>query len=875
MRVAERRAEREKIARMGAAVHESSLIFVGDVGVGKTHLLGVVQAESAIEAVVLRVNPAEALWPLSGFSAILSSINDSRAVEFGGRFVLRSTDPEHMFAAARDLLTLIRGLALSPMLLLVDDVDLMDRESQVLVGFIAGRLGGTGIRIVATARHIEPSGPFGGVPQEPLGPLGLSDALDLARRLAPSHADEGTLAIVVSQSGGNPRALIENLSELTAQQLQGEHSMLLPMVAGPTALAIGTHAVEQLGRAQRAMLERISAAPVSLRGVATAGGTGEEDALHDLIFAGLVDERGQYIAVHSALVRSHVYWSMPGRARREHHATASAAYSGVDDRIAVWHRSLGEGETAARAVTAAAVSFAHEGLVTAATEFAEHALRMPGGLPDLRTDLSDLAEALFLRGELALARRYLEVGLVASHAPATSGLAVLRLTIEFMRTQRLLDIDFDEWIAGRARQHPRSAAELVAVASLYAALRWEVDTARALLSGLDETLPALAQSADRFRDRTLDLIGAIDGAPPRLVDGPPLRRSAHRRVIDLIIAGRTATLREDYAGARRLLSIVLGQRPAPEPLWQDAARYLLADNEVRAGHFTSARAAIVDWASSRATRSSPAVYVYHDAWLAYASGNTAEADELITARLAEHPHEENPATAACLLAFKGELCLLDGDPDEAAHVLAQADLIGFRFHNPALVRHSADYVEAAVLSGHPAQAAAALAQFELRADEHPSRWSQLALARARAIVVDNDDLALAMFGEAIGSCLPTDSGLEVGRLHLAHAARLERVGMPTEARAALLTARSALDGAGAVPWLAYVDAALGTEVIMDGTMRLSEEELKVVHLVRQGLRNKEIATRLFVSVRTVELRLTHIYRKVGARSRSHLASLTL
>lgn len=861
---------------MSAAVHESSLIFVGDVGVGKTHLLELAREESVIDAVVLRVNPAEAEWPLSGFSAILSSIGDSRAVEFGGRFVLRSTEPGHMFAAARDLLTLIRGLALSPMLLLIDDVDLMDRESQVLVGFIAGRLGGTGIRMVATARHIAPAGPLGGLPQEPLVPLETADALDLARHLAPPRADEGTLAIVVSQSGGNPRALIENLAELTIEQLLGEHPVLLPTVAGPTAHAIGAHAIHQLGRAQRAMLERISAAPVTLRGIAASGSMSEEDALHDLLFAGLVDERGPYIAVHSALVRSHVYWSMPGRARREHHATASATYSGVDDRIAVWHLSRADGEHAARAVVAAAVSFAQEGLVVTATEFAEHALRVAGASPELMPGLGDLAEALFLRGELALARRYVEAGLIASHAPATSGLAVLRLTTEFMRTQRLLDIDFGEWMAARAVRHPRRAAELVAVASTLAALRWEVGSARAMLTEMDELLPTVGHSANRFRECTLDLIGAIEGTPPPFIAGTVPRRSTRRRVVDLIIAGRTATLREDYPGARRLLSIVLGQRPAPEPLWQDSARYLLADNEVRAGRFTSARAAIIDWRSSRVTRSSRALYSYYDAWLAYASGTITEADDILAARLAEHPHEENPATAACLLALKGELCLLDGDPDEAAHLLALSEAVGFQFRNPALVRHSADYVEAAALSGRPARAAAALHEFELRAGEHPSRWSQLGLGRARAIAAEDDDVSLALFADVIESCLPTDSGLEVGRLHLAHAARLERIGMPAESRAALLSARSAFDGAGALPWLAHVDAALGAETVPEGrSVQLSEEELKVIQLVRQGLRNKEIALRLFVSVRTVELRLTHIYRKVGARSRSHLASLTL
>jgi DNA-binding NarL/FixJ family response regulator len=44
----------------------------------------------------------------------------------------------------------------------------------------------------------------------------------------------------------------------------------------------------------------------------------------------------------------------------------------------------------------------------------------------------------------------------------------------------------------------------------------------------------------------------------------------------------------------------------------------------------------------------------------------------------------------------------------------------------------------------------------------------------------------------------------------------------------------------------------------------------VVQLVRRGLRNKEIARELFVSLRTVEVRLTRIYHRVGVTSRAHL-----
>jgi predicted ATPase/class 3 adenylate cyclase/DNA-binding CsgD family transcriptional regulator len=55
-----------------------------------------------------------------------------------------------------------------------------------------------------------------------------------------------------------------------------------------------------------------------------------------------------------------------------------------------------------------------------------------------------------------------------------------------------------------------------------------------------------------------------------------------------------------------------------------------------------------------------------------------------------------------------------------------------------------------------------------------------------------------------------------------------------------------------------------------GWASLTPTELDVVKLVREGLSNKEIATRLFVSPRTVQTHLTHVYTKLGLTSRVQL-----
>jgi DNA-binding CsgD family transcriptional regulator len=56
-----------------------------------------------------------------------------------------------------------------------------------------------------------------------------------------------------------------------------------------------------------------------------------------------------------------------------------------------------------------------------------------------------------------------------------------------------------------------------------------------------------------------------------------------------------------------------------------------------------------------------------------------------------------------------------------------------------------------------------------------------------------------------------------------------------------------------------------------GWASLTPTELDVVRLVSAGLANKDIATRLFISPRTVETHLTHVYAKLGLASRVQLA----
>lgn len=59
-----------------------------------------------------------------------------------------------------------------------------------------------------------------------------------------------------------------------------------------------------------------------------------------------------------------------------------------------------------------------------------------------------------------------------------------------------------------------------------------------------------------------------------------------------------------------------------------------------------------------------------------------------------------------------------------------------------------------------------------------------------------------------------------------------------------------------------------TERLVQGVPSLSERELDVLRLVAEGLANKEVARRLFISEGTVKTHLVHAFAKLGADSRT-------
>jgi DNA-binding NarL/FixJ family response regulator len=107
-------------------------------------------------------------------------------------------------------------------------------------------------------------------------------------------------------------------------------------------------------------------------------------------------------------------------------------------------------------------------------------------------------------------------------------------------------------------------------------------------------------------------------------------------------------------------------------------------------------------------------------------------------------------------------------------------------------------------------------------------------------------------------------------------AALRRNGRRAEARELLAQGTELADSCGAT---ALTDRALDElratgarprRMARSGINALTPSELRVARLAADGMTNRDIAQALFVTVRTVEVHLTHCYQKLGISSRDEL-----
>jgi DNA-binding CsgD family transcriptional regulator len=189
----------------------------------------------------------------------------------------------------------------------------------------------------------------------------------------------------------------------------------------------------------------------------------------------------------------------------------------------------------------------------------------------------------------------------------------------------------------------------------------------------------------------------------------------------------------------------------------------------------------------------------------------------------------------------------------------------------------ADFVEAAVYSDHLQAARSVIDQIERASAPEPVPWVETMLSYSKALVATNED-AERYFLQGLGPAAKNWPFLR-GRLLLGYGVWLRRQRRPADARAPLREARGIFDALGAIPWSdrarEELRAAGETSLrrIEQVWEKLTPQELHIAQLAAQGLSNKVIGARLYLSHRTVGYHLHHIFSKTGITSRSGLGSI--
>jgi DNA-binding CsgD family transcriptional regulator len=190
------------------------------------------------------------------------------------------------------------------------------------------------------------------------------------------------------------------------------------------------------------------------------------------------------------------------------------------------------------------------------------------------------------------------------------------------------------------------------------------------------------------------------------------------------------------------------------------------------------------------------------------------------------------------------------------------------------------YANALVMEGRFEEAEVFLASHEAVATERGQRANQARLAAPRGrLLAAAGDLAGARqaFDAALGLLAGLPLEHDRARLNFAYGQTLRRAGRRRDAELYLGTARELFAALGAATYVARCDRELGAPEPHGGplTELLTGKERLVASQAAHGRSNREIASELYISEKTVQYHLTRIYAKSGVRSRAGLAAVWL
>jgi len=187
-----------------------------------------------------------------------------------------------------------------------------------------------------------------------------------------------------------------------------------------------------------------------------------------------------------------------------------------------------------------------------------------------------------------------------------------------------------------------------------------------------------------------------------------------------------------------------------------------------------------------------------------------------------------------------------------------------------------ELAEAAVHSGHAEAARALIGELLPLVQNSSSAWIRSAFSYAEVQLSDD-----AHFEQCFWDAFTLASRwpFQRARLQLTYGVWLRRQRRVADARAPLRSARNAFDALGAPAWAERARQELRAtgETSQKRTLELwdtlSPQEMQIAAMAAEGLSNREIGERLYLSHRTVGSHLYRLFPKLGITSRAQLAAL--
>ena len=877
----------------------AAFVLTGKPGMGKTTLWKAAVDQAQRRGLrVLTARPGDAETGLS-FSALADLLEDVELHELDGvpapqlralQIALFRADPGDQppdsFAIAAGFLNALRALARRESLVVaVDDVPWLDRPSADALVYTARRLPGHEVRFLLARRPGKPSAleaalePVG-LDNCEIGPLSLGATRALLSERLDLTPPRRVLRQVFETGQGNPLFMIE-IGRVLATRGFPEIGAELPVPDRVEDL-LGMR-VAELSDPVRKLLLAVALNP-ELR-VPDVSAIADPVVLEDAVELGVLNVTGDRVrASHPLLAAAARRQSRAPERRKLHQELAGAV---ADQQARVRYLALASEEPdpeLATTVAAAARVATARGARQEAVELGEQALRLTPPEATERVDrLLTLAHALLAAGD-SRARDLLlpEMDSVPpGEARVRAYLLLARIAVaNYDDIERFLQRALSE-CGGDPVLRAGVLAEIATVTAVIRVERIADAEAWAL-----EALEAQPQAGPEAERAALEALAWTRGLRGRQIDDVCARyRAASEDVSHIVssperVLGQQLVWRGHVDRARAVLTGLLSVADEQgEPYSYALQRLHMCELELRVGAWDAAERILDEWAESFDLEV-PFWPMYERcrALLAAGRGLPDEAERWATEAVGRAETTGVRWDKLEALRARGTAALLRGDPTSAVDCLRPVWAHTRRegVDEPGVFPVAPDLVEALAEVGAFDEARAATSSLRAHSEEMAHPWGLATAERCDAqilLAAADDDHAVATLERAAsdlgGLGLLFDRAralLQLGRSQR----RLKKWGT---ARRSLEQAAAAFDEIESPGWAEQARSEL-TRV---GARRprpkgaLTPAEQRVAALAAKGLSNKEIAADLFVTVHTVEAHLSHVYAKLGVRSRGQLA----